>query len=50
MFTEDDKRRMGGPAEERTRTKTAEAAGEARQRGETGARKIKIERNISSSN
>lgn len=40
MFTADDKRGMGGPAEERTRGKRAEAAGEARQRGDTGLRRI----------
>lgn len=37
----DDKGGMGGPAEKRTRRKRTKTAGEARQRGETGSRKIK---------
>lgn len=40
---------MGGSAEKRTRRKRAEAAGEARQRGETHSGKLKTKRNISSS-
>lgn len=49
MFTADDKGGMGGSAEEGTRRKRAEATGEARQRGETGPRRIETKRNISSS-
>lgn len=49
MFPADDKAGMGGPAEERTRRKRAEAAGEARQRGETSPSRIETLRNISSS-
>lgn len=41
LSTANDKGRMGCPAEERKRRKRAEAAGEARQRGETGPRRIK---------
>lgn len=48
VFTADDKGGMGGSAEKRTRTKRAEATGEARQRGETGPRRIETKRNISS--
>lgn len=47
-FTANDKGGMGGPAEERTRGKGAEAAGEARQRGETDSRRIENKSNISS--
>lgn len=49
MFIADDKGGMGGPAEERATRKRAEAAGETRQRGETGPRRIETKRNISSS-
>lgn len=49
MFSEDNKGGMGGSAEKRTRRKRAEAAGEARQRGETCPGKLKTKRNISSS-
>ncbi len=49
MLTADDKGGMGSPAEERTGRKRAEAAGEARQRGETDPRRIETKRNISSS-
>lgn len=45
----DDQGGMGGPAEDRTRGKRAEAEGEARQRGETGPRMIETKRIISSS-
>lgn len=49
MFSADNKGGMGGSAEKRTRRKRAEAAGEARQRGETCPGKLKTKRNISSS-
>lgn len=46
VFTVDDKEGMGDAADEGTRRKRAETAGEARQRGETGPRRIKQEREI----
>lgn len=49
MFSEDNKGGMGGSAEKRTRRKGAEAAEEARQRGEACPGKLKTKRNISSS-
>lgn len=46
MFSAYNKGGMGGSAEKRTRRKRAEAAGEARQRGETCPGKLKTKRNI----
>lgn len=49
LFPAIDQGGMGDPAEEGTGGKRAEAAGKARQRGETGPRRIDTKRNISSS-